>query len=166
MEIWKDIPGYEGLYQITLSGKVRSLNYWGKKDKIHEIKPGLYAGYLKLNLSKEGKRKHFGIHLLLAMTFMGHVPCGMDLIVDHINNNPLDNRLENLQIITQRENSSKDKKRNLPTGVIRTPNSKKNPYQSLIKIKGKITRLGCFPTQEQASAAYQKALLTLAQPNV
>lgn len=157
MEIWKAIPGYEGLYEMTADGRVRSLNYYGKKDKIHEMKQVLNSDYLVVGLYKEGKRKYFGIHVLLAMTFLGHIPDGHTLVVDHINNIQLDNRIENLQIITHRENTSKDTKRNLPTGVY----TNRNKFVSKIKIQGKQKCLGSFSTPEQASAAYQKALLTV-----
>ena len=98
MEIWKDIPGYEGLYQITLSGKVRSLNY-NRTGKIQELKQILNRGYLQVNLSKKSKIRSFQIQVLLAMTFLNHVPSGHKFVVDHKNNNSLDNRLKNLQIM-------------------------------------------------------------------
>ena len=153
MEIWKDIPGYEGLYQITLSGKVRSLNY-RRTGKIKELKFGLNTGYLCVILYKQGKRKLFRFHILVAMTFMGHIPDGHNSIVDHKNNNCQDNNLENLQIITHRKNSSKDIKRNLPTGV----SIVRNKYKARIQIKGKNKHLGCFSTPEEASQAYQNEL--------
>lgn len=163
MENWKSIPGYEEFYEMTSTGRIRSLNYYGRKGNFHERKLGFNSnGYLSLNLSKEGKRKHFSIHVLLAMTFLEHDPNRYNFVVDHIDNDKLNNSLENLQVITQRENSTKDIKRKLPTGVKYDSRSSKNPYQSLIRIKGKVTRLGSFPTPEEASKAYQKALLNLA----
>jgi hypothetical protein len=157
MENWKDIPGYEELYQITPSGKVRSLNYYGHTGNIGELKSKLNKGYLKVYLYKCGKGKLLSVHVLLAITFLGHVPNGYKQVVDHKNNNSLDNRLENLQIITQRENSTKDKKRDLPTGVYR----KGSKLRSWIFINGRKKYLGYYQTQEEASAAYQKALIEI-----
>ena len=160
-EIWKPIPDYEGLYEITLEGKVRSLNYLGRKGKIQEMKPGLINEYLGVRLSKEGRRKLFGIHQLLAITFLGHTLNGHTLLVDHINNNPLDNRLDNLQIISNRENTTKDKKRNLPTGVCFIPGEGKlstKRYQVRIWIEGEKKYIGTFSTPQEASQAYQNAL--------
>ena len=114
-EIWKDIPEYEGLYQISKTGKIKSLkklveysNRSGfKKEKI--LKGGIDRGYTFVILSKDGKVKNFKIHQLMAITFLNHKPNGYKVVVDHIDNNTLNNNLENLQLITQRENTSKDK---------------------------------------------------------
>jgi hypothetical protein len=159
MEIWKSIPGYEN-YEMTADGRVRSLNY-NRTNKVKEMKPKLNSGYFRLTLSKNKKQRGLYVHVLLAITFLGHVPDGHKFVIDHINNNPLDNRLENLQIITSRENSTKDQKGNLPIGV----SIARKKFRARIDIKGKLKCLGAFPTPEEASAAYQKALLNLDQPS-
>jgi hypothetical protein len=158
METWKAIPGWEN-YEINLDRKVRSLNY-RMTGKIQELKQILDNGYLQVNLSKKGKIKTFKIQVLMAMTFLGHVPEGHNFVVDHKNNNPLDNRLKNLQIITNRENCTKDKKRDLPTGVGFLPKRKKS-YNSRININGKLVCLGYYKTPEEASEAYQNQLKNL-----
>ena len=157
METWKAIPGYEGLYEMNLEGKIRSLNYLGKKGNVQELKPGLNRRYLQFCLGKNGINKRFKLHVLLAMTFLEHIPNGNKLVVDHINNDPLDNRLDNLQIITNRKNLSKDKKRNLPTGVYIL----RNKFRAQIHINGKNKHIGCFSTPEEASEAYQNQLKKL-----
>lgn len=153
MEQWKDIPGYEGLYQASTLGRIKSLRFG--KEKI--LKPSLDSGgYLRVNLRKNKKSKLFRIHQLVAITFLGHIPCGLNLVVDHINSNKLENYLENLTILTSRENSSKEKfqKNKLPIGVDKL----KNKFRSRIKIKGKVIHLGFFSTPEEASEAYQQYL--------
>ena len=88
------------------------------------------------------------------------------LVVDHARN-WLDNTLESLRKTTSLNNSRnskapvKRKKENqeLPKGVKREPNSKKNPFSARIRVKGKETRLGSFPTAEKAYEAYCKAAL-------
>jgi hypothetical protein len=93
------------------------------------------------------------------MTFLGHQPNGYKLIVDHINKNKIDNRIENLQIITQRENISRSIDGNFPTGVIFHKYHRK--YQARILIDKKRKSLGYFSTPEEASQAYQNALKNL-----
>jgi hypothetical protein len=160
METWKAIPGYEGLYEMSTCGKVKSLNYH-KTGKTQELKQGKgRKGYLGVALVKDGKKKNFRVHQLMGITFLGHIPNGMKTVVDHIdNNNRTDNSLENLQIITNRENISKDKKRDLPTGVYFYPFLKK--YVAKININKKLKHLGCYLTPEEASSAYKQALQNL-----
>ena len=80
------------------------------------------------------------------------------LIVDHINNDKLDNTVENLQYITQRLNSSKDKKNtsSIYTGV--SWNKEKKKWKSCIRINGKSKHLGYFTDELEASNTYQKAI--------
>lgn len=99
-EIWKDIPGYEGLYQVSDYGRVRSLWY----GKIKVLKPGNHRGYYVVKLCKNGKKKHHSIHRLVVETFIGPIPKRM--VVNHKNENKLDNRLDNLEIVTPKENAN------------------------------------------------------------
>lgn len=161
-EIWKDIPGYENKYQVSNLGCVKSLNYnnTGKEsilkqhvDKENRCQVALY----KKNVSKSIR-----VHQLVAMAFLGHKPDGtFELVVDHIDNNSLNNRLDNLQLITNRLNTSKDKKNKASkyTGV--TWDKKNNKWLSQIKIKGKSKFLGRFLCEQKASEAYKIALNNL-----
>jgi hypothetical protein len=154
MEVWKVIPGYED-YQVSDQGNVRSLRF----GKTRTLRSSLsLQGRLQICLTKDGKKRNFLIHQLVAMSFLKHEPQGNQYVVDHINNNYLDNRLCNLQIVTQRYNLTKDKKRTLPTGV---SISKSNKFIANISINGKQKYLGSFRTLEEASAAYQKALIEI-----
>ena len=160
MEIWKAIPGYEGEYEVSNLGKVRSLK-WGK---VKELKRVIHnSGYFMVNIYKIGKRKYFLVHQLVAMAFLNHKPEGMNLVVDHINKNKLDNSFENLRIITNRENCSNKFERNLPTGVCWFKCSKK--YRAQIQINGKVKCLGYFLTPQEASEAYEKALAEITTAN-
>jgi hypothetical protein len=150
--IWKAVPGYEN-YEVSNLGKVRSLNYLGH-GKIKELSPAIVNGRYKLTLRSNKKSKRFYLHQVIAMTFLDHTPDRYNLIVDHINNNPLDNRCENLQVVSVRINVTKDKVRSLPTGV----SQRGNRFQARIYLDKKIKHLGYFSTQEKASAAYQEAL--------
>lgn len=82
-------------------------------------------------------------------------------VVDHIDSNRLNNSIENLQVVSKRYNSSREKslKSGLPTGVVWHKRDKK--YMSYIKINGKTTFIGYFKTIEEASAAYQNKVKEL-----
>jgi len=113
-EIWKDVIGYEDRYSISNLGNLKAKSYVkerGKyssktKEKILSKHIGRH-GYMIFKLCKNKKTKTYKIHQLVAMAFLNHTPCGFKLVIDHINDNKLDNRLENLQVVTNRFNSHK-----------------------------------------------------------
>ena len=94
-ENWKDIKGFEGLYKISNFGNVKSLNYKRtKKERI--LTPGNIAnGYLCVLLYKNGTRKTFTIHRLVAQTFIEN-PENLPQ-VNHIDEDKTNNRVENLE---------------------------------------------------------------------
>lgn len=103
-EVWRPIKDYEGLYEISNLGRVKSLNYnHTKKEKIlKNVENG--KGYLMVCLTKNGKHKLFLVHRLVAEAFIPNPenkPC-----VDHINTIKNDNRVENLRWVTCEENSN------------------------------------------------------------
>ena len=160
-EEFRSVPGYEGLYEVSNFGNVKSLgNDKTRKEKI--LKPVLVGSigkyYYGLQLFKDGKREQFNIHILVAMVFLGHVPDGHKIVVDHIDNNKLNNRVSNLQLISQRENSSKDKKNGTSKYVGVTWNKDRDKWVSRITINGKFKYLGYFTSEEEAHEAYQNAL--------
>ncbi len=93
-EVWKDIKGYEGLYQVSSLGKVKNLKY--NKILRGTINKG---GYLVVSLSKNNKPKKHYVHRLVAQTFIENN------IVNHKNFNKLDNRVENLEWCSQEYNA-------------------------------------------------------------
>lgn len=98
-EIWKDIVDYEGLYQVSNLGRVKSIKF--SKEKILKPVP-THNGYYIVGLSKNGNKKRFRVHRLVAQAFIGKISKGY--CVNHINEVKTDNRLENLEIITFKEN--------------------------------------------------------------
>jgi hypothetical protein len=146
--ILEDYPNYA----ISRRGEVKNI----KTGLI--LKPRINNNYLRVGLINNGIRKGIYIHQLMAIAYLNHKPNGYNIVVDHINNNPLDNRIENLQLITQRKNTSKDRNRNLPTRVYKTPSNK---FCAKIIINGRQKHIGTFSTIEEASQAYQNAILDL-----
>lgn len=109
VEEWRDVVGFEGLYQVSSLGKVKSLSkptYNGKgwylsKEKI--LKPNILAkGYLQVDLKKNFQRNLLQVHRIVAMTFIPN-PNGYPQI-NHINGNKQDNRVENLEWCDNRHN--------------------------------------------------------------
>lgn len=156
-EIFKQIEGYEN-YQVSNLGRVKRLgNNFKTKEKI--LKGGVSSnGYLSVNLVEGGKQKTYNIHQLVAMAFLNHVPCGYKKVVDHINNIKTDNRLINLQLITNRENSSKDKKNKTSKFVGVSWHKPLNKWVARIRIKEKRKHLGYFEKEIDAHNAYQNKL--------
>ena len=94
----KDIKGYEGLYAVTKDGKV-----WSYKNKIF-LKTSNSRGYIKVNLIKDNKQKHFYIHRLVAMAF---IPNPFNLPqVNHKDENKANNHVTNLEWCTQSYNNN------------------------------------------------------------
>jgi hypothetical protein len=164
-EIWKDVPGYEGIYQVSDMGNVKSLgrevlrngNAMIIKEKVLRPSPN-NQGYLLVVLCNNNSRKYIKVHMLVAITFLNHKPDGTHkIVIDHINNNKLDNRLVNLQLISQRENTSKDKKGTSQYTGVRLIKST-NKWRTDIRINGNKKFLGLFTDEYEAHLVYQKAL--------
>lgn len=104
-EIWKDVCGYEGMYAVSNMGRVKSLNYRrsGKEEILSPCKNG--RGYMQVYLSKEGNHMFYGVHRLVLMTF-SPIENMENLEVNHIDENKENNRLENLEWVTHKENQN------------------------------------------------------------
>tara|TARA_R110000737_G_C14262004_1_gene428719 strand:+ start:29 stop:553 length:525 start_codon:yes stop_codon:yes gene_type:complete len=160
MEEFRQVPGYEGLYEVSNLGRVKSLDklsYCGRRIKSRFLKKCLCSGYYTTSLYKDGIGTTYRFHQIVAMAFLNHTPCGYDLVVNHINLNKTDNRVGNLEIITARENSNLKhiKSKSKYVGVSLGRGGK---WRSVITIKGKQLWLGVFKEEIEASNAYQKRL--------
>lgn len=98
-EVWKPVPNYEGLYDASNFGRVRSLY----KNKILSISRNK-NGYCAIILYKRGKLKRFLIHRLVYETFVGSIPDGYE--VNHINEIKTDNSVWNLNLMTHKQNAN------------------------------------------------------------
>lgn len=105
-EEWRAVPGYEGAYEVSSLGAVRSLarlDSRGRSRRAKLLKPRLQAnGRLTVALYLEARRSDFQVHALVLLTFIGPRPDGMEGC--HRNDDPADNRLENLRWDTRSAN--------------------------------------------------------------
>jgi hypothetical protein len=159
MEVWKSIPNYEELYEVSSLGRVKSLpvkkSYWSlrtPKEKILNPKTG---SYYSVGLIKDGVNNTIQIHQLVAMSFLGHKRCGHKLVIDHINENKLDNRLENLRIVSQKFNVSRSQGENISKYKGITYDKKSDKWMCKIMIVGEKKYLGIFKTKKEAIEVYK-----------
>jgi hypothetical protein len=157
IEKWKDIFDYSD-YKVSNLGNIKSLKF--NKELILKSRKNS-NGYLYVNLCKEGTYKTIMVHKLVAIGFLNHTPDGTQkIVVDHLDANKENNNLNNLQLISQRENSIKNKLNKTGyTGVYNSSNNKR--WVSRIMI-GKHTKyLGTFETKTEAHQEYLRAFFNI-----
>jgi hypothetical protein len=159
MEVWKSIKGYDGIYEVSNMGRVRS---YMKKDgwagyKVTDT-PHLMStipngnGYMYVTLSKGCKRENKYIHRLVAEAFIGDIPQGY--VINHIDYDKANNQVGNLEIVTQRQNVGysrhkmcKPRKRDANAYICYR--ERNNVYEVTVRKK----YLGKFKTLEEARSA-------------
>lgn len=166
LEEWKDITGFENMYQISNLGRVKSLsrnifrqgNFYLSNTKI--LRQTLNKkGYPLLGMSKDNNKTTRTAHVLVAMMFFNYKGYDGSHVIDHIDNVRTNNMATNLQIFTHRQNSTKHIKPTVSkyTGVFKGKENKK--FSAGICINKKNIHLGYFDEEIEASNAYQKALI-------
>jgi hypothetical protein len=156
-EIWKDIIGFEGLYQISNYGNVKScIRYVNSKLVKRVVNEKLLSlgkdkdGYLMAILCQDGIRKTVKIHRLVADAFINKID-GKN-IVNHIDSNKSNNILSNLEWVSSLENNchSRLKMKTSSKYVGVYFNKKDNNFRSTATIDGKTIILGRFKNEEDA----------------
>ena len=119
-DIWKDIPGYEGLYQVNQLGSIRSYGNRSNHKKSIIMKQSDLLGYKVVALTKDGKQKLYKVHRLVATVFVEN-PMNKPQ-VNHIDGNKHNNNAENLEWVTASENT----KHAFNSGLSRPQKGKEN----------------------------------------
>jgi len=161
---YREVKGFKG-YEINRKGIVKSVDRvtiksngvaLNLKGRVLKQTKDTH-GYLFVNLSLNGKVTNIKTHKLMALTFLNHIP-KKGIVIDHIDNNPLNNNIENLQIISHRENLSKDKKGGTSKYVGVSFIEKIKKYMASIQYGGKNYSLGTFNCETSAALTYQHKL--------
>lgn len=155
-ELWLNIPNYEE-YEVSNFGRVKSLKNNTRKNQILNTSIDK-KGYHRVFLYTNKKRKCFKVSVLVAITFLNHTPSKHLSVIDHVDNNKANNRLDNLQILTNRENCSKDKSKKTSkyTGVFWNKHLK--GWMSSVYYNGKNYMLGYSKNEDVVAEYYKKAL--------
>lgn len=151
-EIWKKVTGFDD-YQVSNYGRVKSL----KQNTIIILKQSTTSnGYKFVNLSMNGIVKHMRIHQLVAIAFLNHIPNGHDTVIDHIDHNKKNNRVDNLQLISHRDNNNKDVWRYKKSGLLLGVHRNRDKFRSRVRFNGKRIDLGTFDSEQEAHEEYMK----------
>lgn len=158
IEEFRDIPGYANKYSISNYGRIKSI----KSGRIMKT-PLNGGGYPNCNLYKDGIKENKTLHLLVAKTFFNHFSDGHTIVIDHINGDKTNNNINNLRMVTHRDNISVCYRKNKDSITSSLPGvswfCRDNKWQAGICINGKRKNLGLFNSETEAYDVYQKHLL-------
>jgi len=146
-EIWKTIANNE-TYSVSTFGRVNN-NHTGKLLKGNKDS----RGYVHFELSKNGERKRCLVHRLIAIAFIQNLESKSQ--VDHIDNNPSNNSLENLRWVSPSENNMNTRICSKNTSGIKGVmwDKRREKWCAQITFKGKQIKIGSFDTIEEAEIA-------------
>ena len=151
LEIWDHIKGYEGFYKVSSKGRVYSI----RRGKFMKPSPDNY-GYYRLSLSKDGKKRDYTVHRLVALTF--YFVENDTLQIDHNDRDKTNNNLLNLRFCSNSENQrNTGLQKNNTSGYKGIRPTPYKTWRATIYVDGKQKNLGSFTTKEAAYDAYCKA---------
>lgn len=168
IEIWKPVPNYEGYYEVSSQGRVRSVAirkhfqpYKKRKEPLIMKFNPIKGGYLIVRLYKDGKGKDNLVSRLTLTTFEGDGPDGYEC--DHIDSDTSNNKLTNLRWVSPRKNNhlSRERRKHSMTSQYTGVCLSHGKWIAKIKIKGKTKYIGNFSVELEAHQAYQKVLSQL-----
>ena len=151
MAEWRDVPGWEGLYQVSDEGQVRSLqphNYMKLKKQSNT------KGYRACTLSYKGCKRLVKVHRMVAEAFIPNPDCKPD--INHINGIKSDNKANNLEWVTPKENTTHA----IRTGLMKDLREVRNiPIMALDKVSGDVTEYRSI-TEAATALGIQRVTIT------
>ena len=164
-EEWKQIPGYSS-YKVSNLGNL--LSY--KTGEPKPLKQSICSKYKMVTLTEGSNRQTTHVHKLVAIAFLGYEPNGYEQTINHIDADKLNNRLDNLEIISHRENSNlaqMNRKKSKLRGVSIVISKKgEYYYRATIQHLGVNYYIGSTKCEQTAGEMYNKALyIVLNEPH-
>lgn len=156
METWKAVVDYEGLYEVSDQGRVKSVGT-RISSRIMRLQTRKRDGYVVVSIGPAAARKNAKVHRLVAEAFLPNPEALPD--VDHRNGDKADNRVENLRWATKSTNGLNRHRTfgAVPKLGVAESASETNPFRASLCVDGKKRHLGVFATAEAAHRAYLKA---------
>lgn len=157
-EIWKDVVGYEGCYQVSNLGNVKSLKRIVKFGNSVRVIPEKILkqlknkrGYLEVKLSIKSKTSTKPVHKLIGLAFIPHEK---GMCVNHIDQDKTNNKLINLEIVNHIENDCYSIDKSKTTSKYIGVRFKNNGWETQIRFQKKRYYLGRYKTEDEARKAY------------
>jgi len=144
---WKDVKNYEGRFKVSENGNLKSIIKGKEKLLNGSISNKGYIQYT-LNWKEQNKYNVYTAQQLVAIAFLDHNPNSTSgYVIDHINDNKLDNRIENLRLVSNHENTIKRYNKNQLFGTCKLKNNK---WVATVWHNNKNIYLGCFNSELEA----------------
>lgn len=166
-EVWRDIPKYEGYYQASNLGRVKSLPRKAFNGKVwHPIKgkvlkQGMSTSvYPQIMLYINGVRNSISVHQLVAFAFLDHKPDTTGLVVDHIDGNRKNNNLSNLRVVSHWDNLSichRARENSFSSKYLGVTKTGKNSWSVSIQHNGIPCKIGTFKDEYEGHLVYMMA---------
>lgn len=151
-EIWMPVVGYETKYKISSIGRLKNI----RTDHLKKPQKTM-RGYTDYGLWDGNKKKLIKAHKMVWYAFAGEIPSGMQ--INHINGNKRDNRIENLEIVSGRDNVNHAHLGRKQSSMFPGVHKYKGRWQAACTIEGKQRHIGRYDTEIEAARAYMDFLM-------